>query len=98
MAAPSAPANIAVKQGLNPGAVLMVCDAVVATPAVASYTFYFDKVTGVSTSQYQGKRTVTKNQLEEEDMPYDKVFCVVTATNADGTSSAGTEASGWVAE
>lgn len=95
MAAPSAPTGVTVKPGPNPGEAIVTCAAVVATPAVETYTCYIYPKTGVdSTSAYVGKRTATSPRFVFRNRSWRKLFATVTATNTDGTSADATEASG----
>jgi hypothetical protein len=95
MSAPSAPANVVVKSGQDPQGVRISWDA---TADTDTYEVYWSNVTGVSTSAYKGKRQITADReyLEISGIAYQKVFATVTATNGDGSSSAATEASGFV--
>lgn len=97
MAAPSAPASVAVKQGFNPQSA-RVSWASGGGDAEVSYTVYIHNATGVSTSTYSGKVPVAASRLfvDIDGIGYEKVFATVTATNADGTSAAATEASGFI--
>ena len=96
MATPSAPANVAVRPGLNPGDVIVEWDAVTAVPTVDYYTAYIAHATGVdSTSAYSASRKTTglKAIFRGKDT-WAAVYATVTATNADDTSADATEASG----
>lgn len=98
MATPDAPANVAVSPGPNPGEVIVVCDAVTASPAVTTYTAYIHPKTGVdSTSAYKAKRTSTKPRFVfRNKFAWHKVFATVVATNSAATGADATEASGKV--
>lgn len=96
MALPGAPGNVVVRPGLNPGDVIVECDAVVATPTVDTYTAYINNATGVdSTSAFRAQRTsVTTKFVFRAKHTWRSVFATVKATNSEGDGTDATEASG----
>lgn len=94
MAIPGTPPSVTVRPGHNPGDVIVECGDSTNTPL--TYTAYINNATGVdSSSAFRAKRKSTATRFVFRNKhTWRKVFATVTATNASGTSSDGTEASG----